>query len=785
VSPPAIALHPAWPLLRDNRGEAGEFSPGAAPRPASRFAPGRNCCAVARAGRVGLVVDGEAYFRSFRLAAEAARRSISILAWDFNSKARLHFDDPSPHDPPAELGDFLNWLARHRPGLVVHILNWDYPMVFGTDREFPPHYGLGWEPHRRVRLAYDNTHPVGASHHQKIVVVDDALAFIGGFDLTVQRWDSRSHRPDDPRRAWAGKSYPPFHDMMMVMDGEVVRAMGRIVRARWLAATGQALPAPPRNPLAAPWPAGLAVRFRNVDVALARTLPPRDGEPPVAEVEALYLDMIAAARRHIYIENQYFTAGVLGEALAARLGEPDGPEIVVVVRLFSHGWLEEHTMHVLRARMVQRLRQADRHGHFHIYYPHVDGLEDKICIDLHSKLMIVDDEILRIGSANLCNRSMGMDSECDAALEARGDPLVASAIAAFRNELLAEHLDAGPAEVEAAVRRHAGLAAGIEALAVRSRCLRRLERQPDWPQAAVDFARVGDPDQPVTIEGLIEEFSPEAVLPDPEAPPSKSAPTEAGPRGVAGPSGDGPPPAAGTGPPLRRAAAKLLGLALGLLALAAMWHSTPLAAWANPEQIGAWARAFANQPWAPVVILLAYTPACVLMFPRPLITLAAVVAFGPAWGFVLAISGILLAALGTYLAGLGLPLETVHSLAGERLQHITETLRRRGLLAITALRLVPLAPFAVEGVVAAAIGIRLAPFMVGTLFGMLPGTLATTLFGDQLEAALEDPSRVNYGLLAAAVAVVVVLTLGVRHWLVFQHRLHAEGDHGQAHRRPR
>ncbi|CAL94400.1 conserved hypothetical membrane protein [Azoarcus olearius] len=759
-------MRPAAIVLRDHRGVADSpAAPATAARPGSLFEAGRNCCTIARAHRAGLVVDGEAYFRTFARAAERAERSIAILAWDFNSNTRLRFDGEG--EAPERLGDFLNWLVRRRRSLRVYILDWDYPMVFGTDREFPPLYGFGWHPHRRVHLTYDDTHPVTASHHQKIVVIDDALAFIGGFDLTVRRWDTCKHSPDEIRRDCDGKPYPPFHDMMMVVDGDAALALGRVARARWLAATGHPLPAAPRKPPDL-WPEGLPVRFRDVDIAIARTLPPRDDAPAVAEVEALYYDMISAARRRIYIENQYFTAGGLGEALAERLRADDGPEVVVVVRLFSHGWLEEHTMNALRTKLVQRLRAADRHGRFHIYYPHVDGLGEKICIDLHSKLMIVDDEILRVGSANWCNRSMGLDSECDAALEARGDARVARAIADFRSELLAEHLDRSPEEVDAAVRRHGTLAGAIEELGGQCRTLRRLEEPETLPAPLLDFASVGDPAQPVSLERIAEEFSPEAVFRDDSAP---AAP--GGPQDITAP---GP-----ANPPLRRAAMRIVGVVLVLIALAAVWKYTPLSQWGDPDRISALAREFAHRPWAPLVILLAYTPACVLMFPRPLITLAAVVAFGPYMGFGFALGGILIAAFFTYVAGLGLPEETVSNLAGRKLRHIAETLRRRGLIAVTALRLVPIAPFAVEGVVAAAIGIRLAPFMAGTAIGMLPGTLATTVFGNQLQEALRDPGRVNYGLVAAAIAGVALLTLAVRRWLVADHRHH----HGNGNQRPR
>jgi phospholipase D1/2 len=719
---------------------------------ASRVTPlfdvGRNCCALAHAGRVALLVDGEDYYRAFLRAAQNATRSIVILAWDFNSHARLHFDRETWHGPPARLGDFLNWLVRRRRSLHVRVLDWDYPMVFGTDREFPPLYGLGWTPHHRVEVAYDNTHPVGGSHHQKIVVIDDAMAFVGGFDLTERRWDTCAHSAQDARRTCTRGPYPPFHDLMVAVDGEAARALADITRARWEAATQHRLAPVPAS--ADPWPDDLRPDLTDVDVAIARTLPGVTDGAEVREVEALYLDMIARARRHIYIENQYFTAPCIGDALAARLAEAGGPEIVLISRLFSHGWLEEHTMELLRANLIRQLREADREHRFQVYYPHIDGLAEGTCIDVHSKLMIVDDEILRIGSANLCNRSMGMDSECDVALEARGDPAVSATLRAFRNRLLGEHLDVPPARVEREVARRGSLLGAIEALRGEARSLRPLDSIPESSEALVELAKIADPERPVSLDQLVEEFTPDTPLPGP-----------------------------------RFVSSKIVAVVLALVSLTLLWRHTPLADYLDAGRVSAWARQFADRPWAPLAVLGAYTPACLVMFPRPLITLAAVIAFGPLLGFGYALSGILLAALLTYLAGRRLPRGTVRSVAGQELNHMTATLRRRGLLAVTALRLVPLAPFAVEGLVAGAIHIKLWHFMLGTLLGILPGTLASTVFGKQLEAALRDPAEISYGWLAVAILIVVLLSLAVRRWLIAQQRLsrknHAEGQGDASH----
>jgi phospholipase D1/2 len=721
---------PSEPRLRSGR------SPAIAEK-------GRNCSAIEHARRAAVLIDAQAYFQAFKQAAERAQRSILILAWDFNSETRLHYDPVGHGGAPAELGDFLNWLVKRRRTLQVHVLDWDYPMVFGTDREFPPVFGLGWQARRRVHLRYDNTHPVGGSHHQKIVVIDDAMAFVGGIDLTCRRWDTPAHGACDPRRVYGDDAYPPFHDLMIAVDGETAKALGRIARSRWFGATRHIL-LPVVGVSEDPWPPSLRPDFNDVEVAIACTAPPVGERPGVREVETLYLDMIAAARRSIYIENQYFTAHRLAEALAARLGEADGPQIVLVLRLLSHGWLEEHTMHVLRARLLKQLANADRYHRFHVYYPYIDGLKEDTCIDVHAKLMIVDDDILRIGSANLCNRSMGMDTECDLAIEARGRDDVRAIIRSIRHRLLAEHLESTEQRVSEEVQRLGTLPPVIAALGQQTRTLKVLEELPEWSEPVVSLAEIADPERPVTLDELVGQISP--------APP----PQRAGP-----------------------AWGRLLLFAGAIMGLAAVWRYSPLADLLTAEQVSSWARQFAGQPWAPLFILAAYTPACFILFPRPLITLTAVIAFGPGSGFFYAMSGILLAALVTYVAGRQLSRDVVRRLAGERLNAVTQALRRRGLLAVTALRLVPLAPFAVEGLVAGAIHIKLWEFMLGTFIGMLPGTLAATLFGEQIEAALHDPGRINYGLLATIVIALAALTLVVRRQFFSRPKQAAHGRPGE------
>jgi len=203
-------------------------------------------------------------------------------------------------------------------------------------------------------------------------------------------------------------------------------------------------------------------------------------------------------------------------------------------------------------------------------------------------------------------------------------------------------------------------------------------------------------------------------------------------------------------------------------ALTAIWRYTPLAAWTDADRVIAWTADFSNLWWAPLVVILAYTPACIVLFPRALITLIAVAAFGPWHGFAYAMCGVLLACALTYSVGTRMNRETVRRLARGKLTRMTQIMRHRGVIAMTAVRLVPLAPFAVVNVVAGAIHLRFRHFMIGSALGILPGTLLATVFGDQLVSGLKDPRSINLWLVGALAVALIVGTRLVRRWLFGQ-----------------
>ncbi|OMC16286.1 phospholipase [Mycobacterium sp. SP-6446] len=429
------------------------------------LAPGQTCWRIERADQFAYIIDGADYFRHVKAAMLRAHHRIILAGWDFD--ARTTFERGTKTLPgPNQLGAFLYWMLRKRPALEIYVLKSNLRLLPAFDGIWfgvTPVALLNQISSKRMHLAIDGAHPIGAVHHQKIVVIDDAVAFCGGVDLTLDRWDTRAHRHDSRGRRTMGRRYGPRHEVAAAVDGAAARALGEQARARWLTATGQSLESV--DPKHVTWPRGLEPTLRNVDVGIARTLPELEDRREVREVEALNLAAIAAARATIYLENQYLAARRLVDALAARLREADGPEIVIVIPRRGNNPLERGTMDSARHRLIQVLWAADEHQRLGVYWPVTDGGEP---IYVHSKVLITDDRLLRIGSSNLNNRSLGFDSECDIAIEAQSNNPehdgIRRQITSVRHELVSEHLGVSVDELESALVECGSLVKAIEAL---------------------------------------------------------------------------------------------------------------------------------------------------------------------------------------------------------------------------------------------------------------------------------------------------------------------------------
>ena len=198
----------------------------------------RNVWRIERANRAAALIDGAAFFAAVRQAFRNARHSIFVLGWDIDSRMRLVGETNQPDDGlPATLADFLTELVRLRPELKINLLLWNYSLLYANERELSPRLSLQWSTPEQISLSLDNIVPFGCSQHQKIIVVDNALAFCGGLDLTIRRWDTAAHASDNPARVDpSGHTFKPFHDVQMMVDGKAAHALAEIACERWATA---------------------------------------------------------------------------------------------------------------------------------------------------------------------------------------------------------------------------------------------------------------------------------------------------------------------------------------------------------------------------------------------------------------------------------------------------------------------------------------------------------------------------------------------------------------------
>jgi uncharacterized membrane protein YdjX (TVP38/TMEM64 family) len=339
--------------------------------------------------------------------------------------------------------------------------------------------------------------------------------------------------------------------------------------------------------------------------------------------------------------------------------------------------------------------------------------------------MIIDDRFVRIGSSNLNNRSMGLDTECDLAIEAHdGDSAFEKAVRGFRNRLLGEHLDCPAEKVHEAVQECRSLRGAIESLRGSGRSLQPLEPHlPEPDEGLLRDIRLSDPERPVDAEALLRHFVPEQ-----QAKPAS-----------------------------RRILMWTLAL-MTLVAMAAAWRFTPLSEWLDVATLTEIASRLRGSVVTPLVVMAAFVIGSFLMVPVTAMIVVSVLLFDPLAGSVYAIAGSLLSAVAAYWVGAALGRDSVRQLAGSRINQISRQLAKRGLLTILVVRVVPVAPFTVINLVAGASHIRFRDFTLGTLFGMAPGILGISLVTDRVVAVIRSPDAET--LITLGIVAVVVIAVG-------------------------
>lgn len=432
---------------------------------------GKNCWRIARAERASVIVDAASYYHIAREAMENARERILIIGWDFDTRISL---EPLETGKQETLGAFFLRLTKSATSPRIYILKW----ALGAKKQFlkPRAVWNLWKWHRTkwIDFKFDGAHPPGCSHHQKICVIDDRFAVCGGIDMATGRWDTPDHLDDEKGRINPdGKRYMPWHDVTLAMEGPIASDLGELGRDRWRIACEQSLSSVERGAETL-WPTDLEVQFADVDIAISRTRAEYGDVSEIREIEELWLDMIATTKRFLYVENQYLTSAKIAGAIAKRVQEADPPEFIFIMPRQSDGWLEQRAMDAARVQLARVVGAADTQNRFRIYVPVTNGGED---IYVHAKVAIMDDRILRVGSANLNNRSMGLDSECDVTIDCAlpANAGQETAIASLRVKLLVEHLGVTAEAFQSAFSDTGSIVESIERLKGSAKTLELLD----------------------------------------------------------------------------------------------------------------------------------------------------------------------------------------------------------------------------------------------------------------------------------------------------------------------
>lgn len=187
-------------------------------------------------------------------------------------------------------------------------------------------------------------------------------------------------------------------------------------------------------------------------------------------------------------------------------------------------------------------------------------------------------------------------------------------------------------------------------------------------------------------------------------------------------------------------------------------------AWLDVDRIVA-SLQHVGQSFGPVAAVCGFAVALTLAVPLTFLTLVTVVAFGPMAGFAISMVAAVMGGAVSYWIGDFLGHPVLVRMGGDRVNVVSERLASRGILAVIAVRMVPIAPFAVVNMIAGASHISLRDLLVGTAIGMTPGTVGMIFFVDQIVGALKNPGPVTFLLAGLMITLVAMGLWALRRWL--------------------
>jgi phosphatidylserine/phosphatidylglycerophosphate/cardiolipin synthase-like enzyme/membrane protein DedA with SNARE-associated domain len=670
--------------------------------PVTIFEPGHNCWRRVQAYKVALLIDCNNYYRALHYAFSHAKYSIFILGWDIDSRIKLLRDIKTEGGVGSvTLFDVIYQKATENPDLKIYLNKWDYSLFFAKERE--PFCAMKWHLRtpKNVYFCADHKTPFGASHHQKVIVVDDEIAFCGGMDIALGRWDRRQHHLSVPQREDPGgifkplgkNRYGPYHDIQAMVTGPAACSLAELVRERWKKCAGFE-PVPLREMVTKEtklWPEDVQPDFKCVYIAIARTLPKTKTSQTIREIETMYLSEISRAEKFIYIENQYLSSQKIARALNRRMREAPELRVLIISSDKPRGFMEHKVMWSGRILFCGIAGENINDGRFCVVYPVSKEGSRQETIHIHSKVMIVDDRFLHVGSSNLNNRSMGFDTECDLVIEGR-DENTCLKISSIRNNLIREHTGREEKNIEDMINGGAPLGTLLE---YQKRSRQHLLKVDDsaYKNERLDWLarEVGDPVEAYILTNLR----------------------------------------------VKHLLGSLLVFSIMTLVLFSWWQpdvSDILSRESILNNINSVRDSNFSILWIGVIYLVGGA----VFFPITVLNLTTAVVFGPAYGFFLALFGSLVSAAFAFAVGQLIGEKALFMFRGT-FEKIRQYVRRGGVLGMTLIRFVPIAPYTLVNL---AFGLARVPFpsyMLATLLGMLPGIFSKSAFGGALRQLWQNP----------------------------------------------
>ncbi len=657
------------------------------------------------------------YYEALAQTLVRAKERVLIVGWSFDDRVVLSRE--SEHhtgSEPCSVGTLLVDCANRNPDLHIDIRIWGAPPVFGADQHISRWFRSHAEDMQNLDLRFVPADSAFAARHEKFILVDAAIAFLGGIDLTHARWDDAAHSAANPKRTDPdGARYVPYHDVQAAVSGPVVQELWKlalddgIIRTIPEADTTQTL-----------WPPDMPVDATDVTISIARTrLYPEPSRPSITEIRERYCDRIAHAHARIYIENQYFSDRSIADAIITRIQEPEGPDVVIIMSKELPDTLGRMTMGANNSLQLSRLMERDVHGKVS-FFSRVAPDDTDVTVKVHSKLMIVDGRYITLGSANISRRSFGMDSELNVFIDAEDSDTPDLALN-LESSLCAQHCGLSIDDWHTRVKNHEGsIPAALAA------------RAGEWP-GLVDGTESLDTSNvpPELVEKL-----------DMEQPPAAESAflqhVRANPDTVL----------------LRLKQAAGAVLALGLISAAAVLLTRidvdMEAILEDVRQI------YRERPVLGVMLSIGSYWLSMAVFVTilvPVVFFAAV--HGPPLGIVFSLVGLLSGAAIYYRLGLFVFdadwIDRFKAVRAAKAQ--LERIKPYGVWAVAISRMVPSGPFAVVNFVTGMLGFTFRQFLLGSLIGLVPGVVAFSIFGEIIQNVFTDPSWFNIGMLAAFLTV--------------------------------